>query len=75
MNAIRDLLAYPDAEEPMCWWLKSDLEKFKSTLQISGPRKGWFGRWYMDYYSPANGNIYGESFSWSERCNPPEAKR
>ena len=58
-------------QEPMCWWTERDKQIFKATLIKSGPRKGWFGRWYIDYLSPPHGNIYGEPFAWSERCNPP----
>ena len=57
--------------EPMCWWTPRDHEIFKATLQVSAPRKGWFGRWYVDYYSPPYGNIYGEPFAWSDRCAAP----
>jgi len=62
-------------EEPMCWWTPADHELLKRGIVVTGPRKGWFGRWYMDYYVPPWANIYGEPFAWSERCAPPTNSR
>jgi hypothetical protein len=64
----------PTDLEPACWWTDTDRAIFKATLRVTGPRKGWFGRWYTDYYSPPWGNIYGEGFAWSERCDPPSLR-
>ena len=58
-------------EEPMCWWTDEEIKVCQQAIVKIGPRRGWFGRWYMDYYCPPWANIYGEPFAWSDRCAAP----
>lgn len=55
-------------EEPDSLWTEEERQLCQRSIVVTGPRKGWFGRWYMDYYCPAWANIYNEAFCWSERC-------